>query len=116
MDATPPDGSVPAPAVPAGPRVDGDDGRDGVPVDAPAPPEPASPDDDGSPADPDRDSGGSTAPVPPRAGPVPLPRRTHRRRGNAEPDAAPRRSPDGRPYSAPDEMTLSRLLAGLRDI
>jgi hypothetical protein len=122
MNATPRDESMPVRTAPAGSLFDRDDGRGGTPADPPVPSAAASPDDDGEPDDdgapagPDRAGPDRTAPAPSRAGPVPLPRRTHRRRGNGEPDAAPRRSPDGRPYSAPDETTLSRLLRGLRGI
>jgi hypothetical protein len=116
MDATPRDESVPFRTASAGSLADRDDGRDGMPADPPVPSAAASPDDDGAPTDPDRAGPESTAPAPSRAGPAPLPRRTRRRRGNGEPDAAPWRSPDGRPSSAPDETTLSRLLRGLRGI
>jgi hypothetical protein len=116
MNATPRDESMPFRTAAAGPFADRDDGRGGMPADPPVPSAAPSPDDDGAPADPDRAGPESTAPAPSRAGPAPLPRRARRRRGNGESDAAPRRSPDGRPYSAPDETTLSRLLRGLRDI
>ena len=121
MNATPRDESVPLPTAPAGPLADRDDGRGGMPADPPVPsaaasPDDGAPDDDGAPADRDREGPESSEPAPSRAAPVALPRRTRRRRGNGEPDAAARRSPDGRPYSAPDETTLSRLLRGLRGI
>jgi hypothetical protein len=56
----------------------------------------------------------------PRAGTHALPQRarTAGSRAAREPERRepPAQTPDGRPYRAPDEETLTRLLTGLRDI
>jgi hypothetical protein len=55
----------------------------------------------------------------PRSGADPLPQRARpgaHGTGAAPPGTGPERDPDGRPYTTPDAMTLSRLLTGLRHI
>jgi hypothetical protein len=53
----------------------------------------------------------------PRSGPDPLPRRTRPEHATPEgPTGEPSHDPDGRPFNQIDELTLSRLLSGLRDI
>jgi hypothetical protein len=59
---------------------------------------------------------GPAVPAPRSAEPLPRRARSGTEPRRRAPDARPGRDPDGRRYTAADDATLNRLLAGLREI